>query len=618
MGKSVYSSLVKLFAAVKYLKGYWHYAILNIISNILFSVFSVISITLVIPFLDVLFQPHTFFQNILNTSPVLDFNSDHIKQYIQYKLSQYIVLYGKEQVLIGICITVFILSFFKNLFRYMAMFFIAPIRNGVVRDLRNQLMQKLLELPMSFYSKEKKGDIMSRLTTDVLEIEWSMMQTLELIFREPISILISIISMILISPYLTLYIFLLIPIAALGIIIISKSLRRSAERSKQILAQLFSLIEESLGGIKVIKAFGTEKHIYKKFKDINQNLFVQLVKVYRKNDLASPATEVVVLGILMCILYLGSKLVFHHELSASAFIGYFGIASQIIPPIKQIAQAYQSIQKGLVSEERIKRILNEQNTIQEHPDAIERTDFKESIEFKGVSFSYLRGDQGFILKNIYLTIPKCKVIALVGKSGSGKTTLADMLLRFYEPNEGAIYIDGINIQHIKISSLRKLIGLVSQDSFLMNDTIKNNITFGNTYTDEEIIAAAKLANAHEFIERLPHKYDTIVGDRGATLSGGQRQRINIARALLRNTPILILDEATSALDTENEKIIQETIQKLKHQRTILIIAHRLSTIMCADEIVVLHQGEIVEQGTHNELLNKKGYYYKLIESQNFS
>lgn len=618
MGKCVYSPIVKLFAAIKYLKGYWHYAILNILSNMLFSVFSVISITLVIPFLDVLFQPYSFFQNILKTPPVLDFNSDHIKQFIQYKLSQYIVLYGKEQVLIGICIMVFILSFFKNLFRYMAMFFIAPIRNGVVRDLRNQLMQKLLELPLSFYSKEKKGDIMSRLTTDVLEIEWSIMQTLELIFREPISILISIVSMILISPYLTLYIFLLMPVATLGIIIISKSLRRSAERSKQILAQLFSLIEESLGGIKVIKAFGIEKHIHKKFQYINQNLFVQNVKVYRKNDLASPATEVVVLGILMFILYLGSKLVFHNELSASAFIGYFGIASQIIPPIKQISQAYNSIQKGLVSEERIKRILHEQNTIQEHPNAVELSTFKESIEFKRVSFSYLRGDQGFILKNIHLTIPKGKVVALVGKSGSGKTTLTDMLLRFYEPNEGAIYIDGINIQNIKISSLRKLISLVSQDSFLMNDTVKNNITFGSTYTDEEVVAAAKMANAHEFIERLPQQYNTIVGDRGTTLSGGQRQRISIARAILRNSPILILDEATSALDTENEKMIQDTIQKLKHQRTILIIAHRLSTIMYADEIVVLHQGEIVEQGTHTELLNKKGYYYKLIESQNFS
>lgn len=608
---------MKLFAAIKYLKGYWHYAILNILSNILFSVFSVVSITLVIPFLDVLFQPDSFFQELVNHPQTLSFNSESIKHFVQYKLAEYILKYGKEQVLIGICVIVFVLTFLKNLFRYLAMFFIAPIRNGVVRDLRNKLMNKLLHLPLSFYSKEKKGDIISRMTTDVLEIEWSIMQTLELIFREPISIFVSLVSMIFISPYLTLYIFLLIPVAALGIVLISKSLRRSAEKSKTILAQLFALIEESLGGIKVIKAYGIEKFIGQKFQSTNQNLFIQNVKVYRKNDLASPTTEVVVLGILMFILYLGSKLVFHNELSASAFIGYFGIASQIIPPIKQISQAYNTIQKGLVSEERINRILNEPITITNDANAEEYTTFNEKIEFKNVHFSYLKGDKGFLLKDINLTIPKGKVIALVGKSGSGKTTLTDMLLRFYEPDKGEILIDGKNIQKIQIASLRQLISLVSQDNFLMNDTIKNNITFGKDYPDEAIIAAAKMANAHEFISQLPDQYNTNVGDRGANLSGGQRQRISIARAILRNSPILILDEATSSLDTENEKIIQDTIQKIKHNRTIIIIAHRLSTIMNADTIVVLNKGEIVEQGTHQELLNKKGHYFKLIELQNF-
>ncbi|GIV29866.1 MAG: antibiotic ABC transporter ATP-binding protein [Bacteroidia bacterium] len=608
---------MKIFAAIKYLKGYWHYAVLNILSNVLFSLFSVVSITLVIPFLDVLFQPESFFQNILSQTPALELKSESIKQFVQYKLSGFIVQYGKVQTLVGICVLVFALTFFKNLFRYMAMFFIAPIRNGVVRDLRNRLMQKLLSLPLSFYSREKKGDIISRMTTDVLEIEWSIMQTLELIFREPISILISLVSMILISPYLTLYIFLLIPVAALGIVIISKSLRRSAERSKAILAQLFAVIEESLSGIKVIKAFGIEKYMSEKFQYINQNLFRESVKVYRKTDLASPATEVVVIGILMFILYLGSKLVFDHQLSASAFIGYFGIASQIIPPIKQISQAYNNIQKGLVSEERINKILNETNPIKEYPDAVEHSEFKDKIEFKNVCFSYIKGDSGFILKDINLVIPKGKVTALVGKSGSGKTTLTDMLLRFYEPDGGEILIDNIPLNKIKTTSLRRLMALVTQDSFLLNDSVKNNIAFGNTYTDEEIVSAAKMANAHEFIVQLPKGYDTAVGDRGANLSGGQRQRISIARALLRNTPILIMDEATSSLDTENEKIIQDTIQQLKKEKTIVIIAHRLSTIMNADNIVVLHKGEIVEQGTHEELLRKKSYYYKLIESQNF-
>jgi subfamily B ATP-binding cassette protein MsbA len=339
--------------------------------------------------------------------------------------------------------------------------------------------------------------------------------------------------------------------------------------------------------------------------------------VYRKNDLASPATEVVVIGILMFILYLGSKLVFHNELSASAFIGYFGIASQIIPPIKQISQAYNTIQKGLVSEERINKILNEENKIVEHSDAIEKNNFEKQIEFKNVSFSYIKGDKGFILKNINLIIPKGKVIALVGKSGSGKTTLTDMLQRFYEPDNGEILIDNVPLQKIKINSLRKLMSLVSQDSFLMNDTVKNNITFGNQYTNEEIVNASKMANAYEFIMQLPEGFETIVGDRGANLSGGQRQRISIARAILKNTPILILDEATSSLDTENEKIIQETIQNLKSNKTIIIIAHRLSTIMNADIIYVLNKGELVEQGTHSQLLNNKSYYYKLVESQNF-
>lgn len=609
---------MKLFSAIKYLKGYWHYAILNIISNVLFSVFSVVSITLVIPFLDVLFQSESFFKDILSRSYKLEMNSESIKHLIQYKLSEYIVEYGREQVLIGICVLVFILTFFKNMCRYLALFFIAPIRNGVVRDLRNKLMHKLLYLPLSFYSKEKKGDIISRMTTDVLEIEWSIMQTLELIFREPISILISVISMVIISPYLTLYIFLLMPIATLGIVVISKSLRKSATKSKSILGELFSLIEESLSGIKVIKAFGIEKHTYDRFQSTNQKLFKENVKVYRKTDLASPATEVMVLGILMFILYLGSKLVFDNDLSASAFIGYFGIASQIIPPIKQISLAYNNIQKGLVSEERINKILNELNTIQEDVNAIEYATFTDKIEFKEVSFSYIKGDSGFILKNINLIIPRGKVIALVGKSGSGKTTLTDMLLRFYEPDEGDILIDNISIRKIKIASLKNLIALVTQDSFLINDTIKNNITFGSRYSDEEIIQAAQMANAHEFIIQLPQQYDTVVGDRGTNLSGGQRQRISIARALLRNTPILILDEATSSLDTENEKIIQETIQKIKHHKTIIIIAHRLSTIMNADNIIVLNKGEIVEQGTHQELLNKKSYYYQLVESQNFA
>lgn len=500
----------------------------------------------------------------------------------------------------------------------MAMYFIAPIRNGVVRDLRNRMYSKSLDLPLSYYSEEKKGDLMSRMTTDVQEIEWSIMQTLEMIFREPLTVVILFTLMLMISAKLTLYIICLLPIAALVIAILGKSLKNSARKTKETLGGLISIIEETLGSLKVIKAFNAENGMKEKFRENNQTYFNQSVKVYRKTDLASPLTEIIVTGILMLILFIGGKMVFDGELTAALFITYFGLASQLIPPIKQITSSYNNIQKGIASEERIDKILKADNLIHDVENAEKCQGFKTAIEYKNVSFAYHKGDEGYVLKNIDLKIEKGKTVALVGQSGSGKTTLADMLPRFYEADKGEILFDGKDLKKLNTASLRKHIGVVTQESMLFNDTIAANISFGlEGVSEEEIKTAAKIANAHEFIMQLQNGYKTNIGDRGGKLSGGQRQRISIARAVLRNPDILILDEATSALDTESEKQVQEALANLMKNRTSLVIAHRLSTIMNADEIVVMNKGEIIERGTHKELFEKNGSYRKLCDMQSF-
>lgn len=614
--------MLKLFSVLKYIKGYWHYASLNIVFNILFVVFSAFSIAPIMPFLDLLFKNDTkeFIAIMQNGSPEFHFSIDYIKNWFYYVMAQQITLLGKSQVLIMICITVIVFSILKNISRYMAMYFLAPIRNGVVRDIRNRMFNKTLELPLSYYSNEKKGDLMSRMTSDVIEIEWSIMQTLELIFREPLQILVYIGILIYISSYLTLYVVILLPITGLIVSIIGKSLKRNAQKSKEILGNLFSIMEETLGGLKIIKAFTAENYVKEKFSLVNEAHTRQSIKLYRKVDLTSPISETFVIATLMLILFIGGNMVFAGGgLTASAFILYFGFASQIVPPIKQITQAYNNIQKGIASEERIAKILEAEVTIveQAHPRTIQQ--FQTAIEFNHVSFAYHKGDTGYVLKNICLSIPKGKTIALVGQSGSGKTTLADMVPRFYDVDEGALLIDGINIKELKITELRKLIGMVSQESILFNDTVFNNIAFGMTNASkEDVMKAAKIANAHDFIAAMPNGYETNIGDRGGKLSGGQRQRISIARAVLKNPPILILDEATSALDTESEKLVQDALSNLMQNRTSLVIAHRLSTIANADEIIVMQQGQIAERGTHKELISQNGIYKKLCDMQSFS
>ena len=610
----------KLFSVLKYTKDYKGYTALNVIFNILFAVLSASILALIAPFLDLLFKNNVdgIQQIISKGAPEFSLSSSYFQNFSNYYLALLINQEGKVQALIFICLAVFVLTLLKNVTRYFAMYFIAPIRNGVVRDLRNKMHKKALELPLSYYSEEKKGDLMSRMTTDVQEIEWGIMQTLEMIFREPLTIIILFTIMLLISAKLTLYIILLLPIAAVIIALIGKSLKNASRKTKETLGQIISVIEESLGSLKVIKAFSAESTMQKKFEDLNQTFYNQSVKVYRKTDLSSPLTETIVTGILMLILFLGGKMVFFDELSAAMFITYFGLASQLIPPIKQLTTSYNNIQKGIASEERINKILHADNLIFDSKDAIILEKFNSEIEYKDLWFAYHKGDDGYVLKGINLKIQKGKTVALVGQSGSGKTTLADMLCRFYESDKGQLLIDGIDIKHLKTNSLRKHIGVVTQESILFNDSVLNNIAFGlKDVTKEQIIDAAKIANAHDFIMQLPSGYETTIGDRGGKLSGGQRQRLSIARAVLKNPAILILDEATSALDTESEKLVQEALTNLMKNRTSVVIAHRLSTIANADEIIVMNNGDIIEQGNHSQLLSLNGAYKKLCDMQSF-
>lgn len=611
----------KLFSVLKYAKDYKGYTSLNIIFNIFFAVFSAAIFALLAPFMELIFKTDdtALIQLSLSPAPGFTLSSEYFSAISKYWLSGLIRSIGKVNSVAIICALALGLTFLKNICRYMAMFFVAPIRNGVVRDLRNKMYRKTLDLPLSYYSEEKKGDLMSRMTTDVQEIEWSIMQTLELIFREPLTIIIFFSMMLLISAKLTLYIFLLLPIAAIFIVFLGKSLKNTARESKETLGSLISIIEETLGSLKVIKAFNAMGFMRNKFEENNQTYYKQSVHVYRKTDLSSPLTEVIVFGILMVILFIGAKMVFNGELDGAYFFTYFGLASQLIPPIKQITTAYNSIQKGVASEERIDKILQAADVIVDRPNAKELKSFNSVIEYKNLWFAYhKKGDQGYVLKNINLNIQKGKTIALVGQSGSGKTTLADMLCRFYESDKGALLIDGTDIKELNTVSLRNHIGVVTQESVLFNDTVFNNISFGLTNIEkEQVIQAAKIANAHEFIMQLPLGYDSIIGDRGGKLSGGQRQRLSIARAVLKDPAILILDEATSALDTESEKLVQEALSNLMKNRTSVVIAHRLSTIANADEIVVMNNGEIIERGNHAQLLALNGTYKKLCDMQSF-
>ncbi|MBI2268796.1 MAG: ABC transporter ATP-binding protein [Bacteroidetes bacterium] len=611
----------KLFGVLKYVKGYWNYAILNIAFNILSVIFSVFSIIMLFPFLQILFSDNNEKLNeVINKGePTLHLSTDAVINKVNYILAKGVVDHGKMQVLVWICAFIVVTILLKNITRYFAMFFLSPIRTGVIRDMRNKVFEKTMELPLSYYSDERKGDIMSRMTADMQEIEWSIMQSLEMIFREPLNIILFLVMMIAMSPSLTLIAFITLPVTALLIVWIGKSLKKSATKGKEKMGTLLSIMEETLGGLRIIKGFNAESQVAGKFLSENRQYTNLTNRVNRQVDLASPLSEFLGISVFVIILYFGGAMVLNEKsMEGAVFITYLAMFSQLITPAKSFTNAYYNVQKGLASAERVNKIINAEVTIKNTNNPKPIRNFEKEIEFKNVSFAYTCGDNGWALRNINLKIEKGKTIALVGQSGSGKTTLADMLPRFYDATEGNVLIDGCAIKEVNIADLRKLMGIVTQESILFNDTVFNNIALGLAHAKEEdVIAAAKVANAHEFIMQMPQGYQTNIGDRGGKMSGGQRQRLSIARAVLKNPPILILDEATSALDTESERLVQDALNKLMKNRTSVVIAHRLSTIQHADEIIVLQKGELVERGSHIQLLLQNGVYKRLYDLQAF-
>ncbi len=601
----------KFYKIFRYLYPYKWHVVASVLSNILGAIFSLTSIAMIIPFLGVLFGTTP----PVEVKPEWAFNFESISNYLNFFISNMVKNNNSEGALLFIIVIVIITSLLKNFFTYMALWYLAPIRTGVVRDIRNALYQKVIELPLGYYSDEKKGDIISKMTNDVNEIEVSIIRSLEMFFKDPTMIIVHLIGLIIISPKLTLFVLLLLPITGGLIGRIGKTLRKTSFKGQKKMGTLLAIIEETLGGLRIIKAFNAEEKVTRRFESTNSFYSHLMTKMWRRRDLAMPLSEFLGTIVIVIVLWYGGRLIFNNtsDLKASALIGYIGIFYMIINPAKSFTNAYFNIIKGLASADRIDSILGAVNPIRSSSGGLVASTFSDSIEYRNVSFRY---KDEYVLKNINLKIEKGKTVALVGQSGSGKSTFVDLLPRFWDIEEGEIILDGHNIKEYTLNSLRGLMGNVNQDPILFNDTFYNNIAFGvDSTSEEDVMAAAKIANAHEFIESNPNGYYSNIGDRGSKLSGGQRQRVSIARAILKNPPIMILDEATSSLDTESERLVQEAIENLMKNRTSIVIAHRLSTVRNADLICVLHEGEIVEQGKHDELIRLNGIYTKLYNLQ---
>ena len=582
--------------------------------NVLSAFFNVFSFTLLLPILNILFQIDK------GTYQLMSFSEGSFKDValnnLYYYSQQLIGNYGQATTLLLLGLGLAFLTLLKTGSYFAGSACLMPIKTGIVRDIRVNIYKKILALPLAFFSEERKGDILARVSTDVNEVDSSITSSLDMVIKNPIFILIYFVTLITISWKLTLFTLLVVPLMAFGIGRIGKKLKKKSLYAQSKWSDGLSIIEETLGGLRIIKAFVAEKKMEDRFTRVNNEYRSAAMKVAIRQSAAHPVSEFLGTCMIVVVLWFGGTLIFSgsNAIDASTFIYYLVILYTILQPLKELSKAGYSIQKGMASMERINKILKAENNIREKSDAKEISGLNEGIELKDVSFSY--NDQREILHHINISIPKGQTVALVGQSGSGKSTLVDLIPRYHDLDKGSITIDGTDIRDLKIKSLRSLIGNVNQEAILFNDTIFNNIAFGvEGATMDQVVEAAKIANAHEFIMESENGYDTIVGDRGGKLSGGQRQRISIARAILKNPPILILDEATSALDTESEKLVQDALFRLMKSRTTIAIAHRLSTIKNADIIYVLHEGEIVEQGTHEQLLEMNGYYKKLNDMQ---
>ena len=606
---------------IPFLKSYKRNVILNITFNILYALFSTLSFITLIPMLDVLFKETEKVSKYPVYTSIFDIGK-YGKDLLYYYIDSFSINYGPQYALLLVVCLVISTFLLKNLFNYLALNNLTLVKNGVLKDIRNKVYNKIISLPVSFYSEKKKGDVMARMLGDVNEISNSFFNILELIVKEPLTILFTIIAMVAISFKLTLFVFIFIPISGFIISKIGKSLKAKSKKAQNERGFFISIVEETLGGLKVIKSYNAESEFENKFNSSVTRLYRLNNRIGKKNNLSSPLSEFMGIVVIAILLWYGGNMVLVDTLAdgspvleGSKFLAYMGLAYNILTPAKAISKASYQVKTGLAAAERVFEILEVKNTIENSDNAITKTEFNQGISITNVSFRY---EEENVLKNFSIKVPKGKTVALVGQSGSGKSTIANLLTRFYDVNEGSIKVDGVDIRDWNIHSLRGLMGLVTQDSILFNDSIKNNLLIGKPdATEDEIIDALKVANAYEFVKDLPNGIDTNIGDAGGKLSGGQKQRLSIARAVLKNPPIMILDEATSALDTESEKLVQVALENMMQNRTSVVIAHRLSTIQKADTIVVMQKGEIVEQGNHDELIAKNGTYAKLVSLQSF-